>query len=118
MITAQCHCGNVSLKASALPASVTNCNCSICRRLGALWAYYLPNEVTLVFAKQATQIYIWGDEYLEFHHCPDCACSTHYTVTEKYMEEFKKGRIAVNFRLVDTEIVASIPAREFDGAKL
>jgi hypothetical protein len=118
MVNLECHCGNVSLKAAELATSVTNCNCSICRRLGVLWAYYSPEQVEVVCSKEASRTYIWGDEYLEFHHCAICGCSTHYTVTDKYMREFKQGRIAINFRLLDADTVASIPVRVFDGANL
>ena len=43
MIEATCHCGAVRLKAPHPPQSVTDCNCSICRLLGVLWAYYNPD---------------------------------------------------------------------------
>jgi hypothetical protein len=34
-----CHCGNVTWTLDTPPESVTACNCTICRRYGALWAY-------------------------------------------------------------------------------
>ena len=40
MIRASCHCGAVVMEADSQPRSVTACNCSICRRYAALWAYY------------------------------------------------------------------------------
>jgi len=116
MITAQCHCGNVRLEASELPDSITRCNCSICNRLGAFWAYYLPEDVDVDCVNVPTETYIWGDQYIELHHCPVCGCATHYTVTKKYRDEFKQGRVAINFRMVDPEIVTTIPVREVDGA--
>lgn len=47
MIQVACHCGAAALTVPSAPADVTECNCSICRRLGARWAYYNPLEVTL-----------------------------------------------------------------------
>ena len=38
MIEAACHCGAVRLSVPSAPDTVTECNCSICRRLGARWA--------------------------------------------------------------------------------
>lgn len=35
MITASCHCGAVRLETEVPPEEVTECNCSICRRLGS-----------------------------------------------------------------------------------
>jgi len=43
MITGSCHCGAVHIAVAEAPASVKSCNCSICRRLGTLWAYYRPD---------------------------------------------------------------------------
>ena len=39
MIAGSCHCGAVKIAVAEAPATVTSCNCSICRRLGTLWAY-------------------------------------------------------------------------------
>ena len=118
MITAKCHCGNVSLLVAKMPASVSNCNCSICRRLGALWAYYLADKVEVSFETEKTRVYIWGDKYLEFHHCGICGCCTHHTVTKKYVDEFKEQRVAINFRLLDADVLKDIPLREFKGSNL
>lgn len=118
MIEAQCHCGNVRLEVTELPAQITSCNCSICNRLGALWAYYRPEKVAVSFNKEPTSVYIWADKLLEFHHCTICGCSTHYTVTKKYVEEYEEERIAVNCRMMNEDLIKAIPLRKFDGAAL
>jgi len=50
MITGGCHCGRVRFALPALPAEVTRCNCSICAKLGALWAYYPPDALEITRA--------------------------------------------------------------------
>lgn len=40
MIRTSCHCGAVGFEIETAPTEVTECNCSICRRYGVLWAYY------------------------------------------------------------------------------
>ena len=40
MITTTCHCGAVQIGIARAPEMLTNCNCSICRRYGTLWAYF------------------------------------------------------------------------------
>src|SRR5437763_8152672 len=37
MLSATCHCGSVRIHVRRAPRTVTHCNCSICRRYGALW---------------------------------------------------------------------------------
>jgi hypothetical protein len=76
MIKAACHCGAVRLEADPAPTMVNDCNCSICRRYGVLWAYYDRGQVRLV--QGDTQIYIWGDRHIEFHRCQTCGCVTHW----------------------------------------
>ena len=39
MLNGWCHCGEVGWTLDQAPKSVTACNCTICRRYGALWAY-------------------------------------------------------------------------------
>ena len=45
MIQASCHCGAVRFSVETAPAELNSCQCSVCRRYGALWAYYRPAEV-------------------------------------------------------------------------
>ncbi len=53
MIRASCHCGAVVIEADRLPRGVTECNCSICRRLGARWAYYTRKSARIVAGADA-----------------------------------------------------------------
>ena len=44
MVESSCHCGAITLRIDTAPETVTDCNCSICRRYGVLWAYYRPSQ--------------------------------------------------------------------------
>ncbi|MFC0009789.1 GFA family protein [Devosia nitrariae] len=57
-VEASCHCGPVRLIVQAAPSEITECNCSICRRYGVLWAYYPKSAVTFEPAPPATHTYI------------------------------------------------------------
>lgn len=107
-ITATCHCGTVTIEVPVAPTQVTSCNCSICRRLGALWAYYDPSEVRVV---GETARYRWGDKTLDIHRCAVCGCATHWSPADPASK-----RMGVNARLMDPEIVAAARVRRVDGA--
>jgi hypothetical protein len=80
MIRAACHCGAVRFEIETRPAWVLDCNCTLCRRYGALWAYYRGAEQSRLHSRpapQATATYLWGDRGIAFHHCPTCGCLTH-----------------------------------------
>jgi len=83
MLTASCHCGAIRLEVSRTPRTLTDCNCSICRRYGALWAYYKATSVRMLRAPKATSVYSWGDKTLEFYRCSVCGCVTHHERTRK-----------------------------------
>jgi hypothetical protein len=110
-IDASCHCGAVHLEIDTLPETVTDCNCSICRRYGVLWAYYSPKQVHIVAASGATDIYMWDDRSIEFHRCKNCGCITHWASVDQ-----SSDRIGVNARLMDPDIVAAARVRKLDGA--
>lgn len=78
MIKAACHCGAVRLEADPAPTRVNDCNCSICRRYGVLWAYFDRGQVRLTHGAGTTDVYLWGDRDIEFHRCATCGCVTHW----------------------------------------
>jgi hypothetical protein len=77
MIRAACHCTAVRLEVENTPTWVNDCNCTLCRRYGALWAYCERGEATLVQGEDATDTYLWDDRMLAFHRCKTCGCITH-----------------------------------------
>lgn len=112
MLTGQCHCGNIKMSVPELPESLTSCNCSICSRYASLWGYYLKQNVAITEGKLGLKTYSWGDGYINFHHCNNCGCVTHYTSTSKSPSD----KVAVNFRMFDTSEIENISIRRFDGA--
>lgn len=115
MIEGRCHCGNVKIKVSKLPESLTLCNCSLCTRIVGLWGYYQQQEVS-VSSVTPTSIYCWGNRYMNFHHCTICGCVTHYMTTEKLKSEQNREWAGVNFRMMDSKEIQDIPIKHFDGA--
>jgi hypothetical protein len=110
MIECSCHCGAVKLEIKVAPVHVTECNCSICRRYGVLWAYYAPVDVHII-AKIATDRYLWGEKSIEFHRCRNCGCVTHWAAVAQPAK-----RMGVNARLMAPEILAAVRRRRLDGA--
>lgn len=110
MIESCCHCGGVHIRVPAAPDTITDCNCSICRRLGTLWAYYPTAEVA-IDSDEGTATYAWGDRSLAFHRCGTCGCTTHWQGLGAYAD-----RVGVNARLFEPEVWSGLPVRRFDGA--
>lgn len=113
MLNLQCHCGDVSLVVNQLPPQLTSCNCSICRRLSALWGYYAEKDVVIRASDHALKSDTWDKEEILFYHCTTCGCTTHYASHNAKGE----AMIAINTRLAKPNEIESIPVRHFDGAK-
>ena len=112
MLHASCHCGAVRLEIARKQRQLTECNCSICRRYGALWAYYSHKTVRVVCARNATATYTWRNGTLEFFHCRTCGCVTHHERGKKRPD----STVAVNARLMEPDAIAAIRVRRLDGA--
>jgi hypothetical protein len=110
MVEGSCHCGAVRFTLAMAPQSVTDCNCSICRRLGVLWAYYDPADVTFTAGTDATGEYRPADA-IDFHHCRFCGCTTHWRAVDP-----GRARVGVNARLLSPEVLAATRVRHLDGA--
>jgi len=115
MYTVSCHCGAVRLEIQQKPRKLTQCNCSLCRRYGALWAYYQRKRVRVLARRGQLETYSWSDRRFEFFRCATCGCVTHYQRTDKRTDGSDMG--AVNVRNIDDPvIVANVPIRLLDGA--
>lgn len=112
MLEGTCHCGEVGWTLETLPKSVTACNCTICRRYGALWAYgYIGDDIQTTGQTSTYLRRDSGDIY--FHLCAICGCVTHYVASTE--GENGRTRAAVNARMSDPSRISEFPVRHFEG---
>ena len=111
MFQGSCHCGTVQFELSEPPGKLVDCNCSACRRFGALWGHVPVGSVEIIAAPDSTISYRHGDRTLAFHTCRTCGCTTHW-------ENLHQGgeTMAVNFRMCDPKVVDQFQIKRFDGA--
>ena len=112
MLAATCHCGAVRIEIPHAPAEVTNCNCSLCRRLGGLWAYYDVGSVKVVGHPEKTNEYVQGDRTLRTVRCATCGCTTHWEPLDPTVHK----RMGVNIRNFDPVAIGDVRIRLLDGA--
>lgn len=112
MITTTCHCGAVEIQIPHAPETITNCDCSICRRYGTLWAYYKASEVRITCAPGATRTYAWGKKALYFVRCNICGCITHW----EFIHPKRGCRIGINARNFESAQLGPVRIRRLDGA--
>ena len=111
-LAGRCHCGAVRVEIPRRPRTLTNCNCSICRRYGALWAYYKASEVRIEAAPGATEGYVWGDKELRFVRCRSCGSIVNWEV----IRATEKSRVGINARNFEPDALGPVRIRRLDGA--
>ncbi|MEZ5921209.1 MAG: GFA family protein [Parvularculaceae bacterium] len=113
-IKGTCHCGSCGWSLSGDPGSITACNCTLCRRYGALWAYDYENERIRIFGDVSSYQRVGKDNpALEILFCPTCGGVVSWRGLKREIDG--RLRIAVNIRLAEPQAVADLPIDHFDG---
>jgi hypothetical protein len=110
-----CHCGAVRMTLPSTPEVATDCNCSLCRRIGGPWVYFEFGTVKIDADPDATAAYIWGDKCLRTVHCKTCGCVTHWEPLESPAPGAAQKH-GVNLSNFHPDLIASVRVRRFDGA--
>lgn len=109
---ATCLCGDVHIEVTTKPKQLTQCNCSVCRRYGTLWAYYTRKTIA-IDAPGGLDAFVKRVRGLRFMRCANCGCITNWEMQSKAAT----SRVGVNARLMDPSVIADIPIKILDGDK-
>jgi hypothetical protein len=109
-----CHCGRVRFAATGDLTQALQCNCSICAKRGALWAFVTAPQFRLLKGNDALTDYQFGQKRIHHLFCATCGVGS-----------FSRGQapdgedtFAVNVRCLDDVDVAGLTLRHFDGKSL
>jgi hypothetical protein len=112
--TGGCHCGNVRFDVNVDLTQVLDCNCSICKKRGALWAFAPADKFALRAGDEALTDYQFGKKTIHHLFCAQCGVGA-----------FSRGQtpdgkevVAINVRCLDDVDVASLKTTPFDGKSL
>ena len=115
VLTLACLCGAVRIDLAKRPEYINECNCTLCAKSGARWAYFHPSEVNI---EGATGKYSREDKdnpAAEIHFCGRCGSTTHFVLTESAIAKFGNVQMGVNMLLADEGDLAGIELRYPDG---
>ncbi len=114
MMSTSCHCGAVRIEVARRPRTLTECNCSICRRYGARWAYYRRGSVKVTTGNGALEPYERG-RALYFERCRMCGCVMRWRLQAT---RGASDRMGVNMRMADDPgLLTNLRILRFDGAR-
>ncbi len=115
MLKLSCLCGKVRLEVAKRPDFINECNCTLCSKSGARWAYFHPSEVSIEGATGAYSREDKDDPAAEIHFCSRCGSTTHFILTKSAKAKFGDVQMGVNMLLADESDLAGIELRYPDG---
>lgn len=104
-----CHCGRVSFEVQAKLDYVVECNCSLCRRRGAVWHGAAQPDLRILTGEADLALYQFGTNTAKHYFCRHCGI---HPFTRPRLDP---SRWAFNVRCIDDVDLSSIEVRRFDG---
>ncbi len=71
-----CHCGAVRFSARTTLSPAVRCNCSFCRRRGAVMANVAAEDFKLLAGEEALGLYQWNMRIAKHYFCRHCGIYT------------------------------------------
>lgn len=106
--TGTCHCGEVvfSFEAEDVTQGL-RCNCSICKRHGAVMSMKIdPARFRVLSGRESIKVYLFEDKVVRHSFCTKCSIYVFYE---------HETQCRVNLGCVDQVDTFSIPITFFDG---
>lgn len=115
MIDLSCLCGQIRVHALKRPDFIHECNCTLCSKTGARWAYFHPSEVVVEGATQGYRRTDKAKPGAEVQFCPTCGSTTHFVLTPEAVAKFGDTLRGVNLRLADERDLVGLELRFPNG---
>jgi hypothetical protein len=115
MLKLSCLCGQLRIRLEKRPAFINECNCLLCSKTGARWAYFHPSEVRVEGVSLSYCREDKDDPAARIHFCGACGSTTYFTLTASAVAKFGNVQMGVNMRLADESELRGIELRYPDG---
>jgi hypothetical protein len=115
MLSLSCLCGTVRVTLPKHPEFINECNCTLCTKSGARWAYFHPSDVEIEGATTGYSRDDKEDPAAEVQFCASCGSTTHFVLTPSAVSKFGNIQMGVNMHLADEDDLAGIELRYPDG---
>ncbi len=112
-LNGSCHCGTVKFKVLTAASPAGRCNCSLCRRKGALMSPSFPAEnLEIVSGKEELTLYQFNTRVAKHYFCRHCGIYPFHQ-TRRDPTQWR-----VNLGCIEGLDVYSLDAAVFDGSSL
>lgn len=107
-----CHCGRVRFEVDADIDHVRVCDCSICRRRGALIHRVEPGQFRLLTPLEDMALYTWNTHTARDYFCPTCG------ILPFRRPRTGPGLWGINVRCLEGIDLDAIPVKRVFGSRL
>lgn len=119
----ECHCGKVRFEVTADIDHVRVCDCSVCRKRGALNFRVEEADFHLETPLAELTVYRWGSLTAKDYFCPTCGILPFRRPGAPTPEELSRGvrpfsGWAVNVRCLSGIDLAALPKQRIFGSRL
>ena len=73
-----CHCGAVTFEISGSVEKGVRCDCSLCKRKGAIMVLMEKDQFTLTSGEDNLSLYEWNSQVAKHYFCKLCGIYTHH----------------------------------------
>lgn len=115
MLNLSCLCGQIRVQTARQPDFIHECNCTLCSKSGAQWAYFHPYEVSVEGEAQGYSREDKDDPGARLQFCASCGVTTHFVLTANAAAKHGDVVMGVNMRLADESDLAGVELRYPDG---
>ena len=110
-----CHCGRIAFTLEGDIGQVIDCNCSMCRRRGALLAFFPRSAMTLSTPESDIATYTFNKHAIRHRFCETCGVGPFGEGTHPKTGE---ATVAINVRCLPGVDLASLTVIPYDGASM
>jgi hypothetical protein len=114
-MTLSCHCGAVRIEVRRRPDFLHECNCTLCRKTGARWGYFRPDEIAVDGRTTGYSRADKAEPGVVVHFCQTCGSTTHFRLTPAAVKKHGDVQMGVNMRLAADEELAGVELRFPNG---
>jgi len=73
-----CHCRAIKFEVTADFSKTVRCDCSLCKRKGAIMALIENDEFTFLKGEENLSLYQWNTKLAKHYFCKKCGIYTHH----------------------------------------
>jgi hypothetical protein len=107
-----CHCGAVKFQVEIDATKGSQCNCSICAKLGATGATVKPAAFRLLTGEASLGTYEWGAKISKRFFCKNCGV---YCYGAGHLAQLGGDYVSVNLNCLDDVELSALKIAYWDG---